>query len=281
MRVAVVGTGIMGAGMARSLRREGMDVVAWNRTRSRADPLAEDGIDVADSVETAVTGVDAVLTALYDTDAVLAVAPDVAAALGTDAVWLQTSTLGRAGMRRVADSVAGTALLDVPVLGTKKPAEDGTLVVLLSGPEHLARRVAPVLDAIGSRTVHAGPEVGAASALKLACNAWIGMLTAGTAQSVALAAALGVDPQLFLDAIAGTATDSPYAQLKGAAMLAGEHPTSFSIDGVIKDTDLMIEAAEAVDFPTDLLETVRALFAQASEQGHGEQDMGAVRAAFP
>lgn len=280
MRVAVLGTGNMGAGMAHSLRRAGMDVVVWNRTRSRAEALAADGIDAAESVAAAVTGADAVISVLFDTDAVLSIAADVSAALGVDAVWLQCATVGPAGMRRIADAVPGAPLLDAPVLGTKKPAEDGTLVVLVSGPRHLVQRMAPVLDAIGSRTIDAGTELGAASALKLVCNSWIGILTAGAAQSVALAQALGLDPQLFLDTISGTASDSRYAQLKGAAMIAGDHPTSFAVDGAVKDVELMLEAARDAGFPTDLLSAVHDLFARASAQGHGGADMGAVRYAF-
>lgn len=280
MRVAVIGTGIMGSGMAGSLAREGHDVVVWNRSPGRAAALAGERITAAGSVREAVSGADAVVTILFDTDSVLAVAEEVRDALGPDAVWVQASTLGPDGVRRVAE-VAGPRLLDAPVLGTRKPAEDGALTVLVSGPADLVETASPVLDAIGARTVVAGTEVGQASALKLACNAWIGMLTVGTAQSLALADALGVDPALFLSAIKGGPVDSAYAQVKGAAMLAGSYPTSFAVDGVRKDVQLMIDAAGAVDFPVALLTAVRKQFDQASEQGHGDDDMAAVRASFP
>ncbi|MEP6816910.1 MAG: NAD-binding protein [Marmoricola sp.] len=138
-----------------------------------------------------------------------------------------------------------------------------------------------MFEAIGSRTVVAGEEIGQASALKLACNAWIGLLTAGIAQSLALAEALGVDPALFLEAIKGGAVDAPYAQLKGAAMLAGDYATSFAVDGVRKDTGLMVEAARGAAFPVDLLSAVLTRFDQAAELGHGADDMAAVRSAFP
>jgi 3-hydroxyisobutyrate dehydrogenase len=280
MRIAVLGTGIMGAGMARSLRREGHDVVAWNRTAARAEPLAKDGIEVAESVTEAVTGADAVITMLFDADATLAIADDLQAALGPDAVWIQSGTVGPDGAHRIA-RVGGDRVLDVPVLGTKKPAEEGALVVLASGPQELIDKVRPVLDAIGGRTIVVGPSVGAASALKLACNAWVGLITAGTAQSLAFAQSLGVEPSLFLQAIEGGPVDSAYAQLKGKAMLAGTYDPSFALDGVVKDLSLMVTAADGVDFPAELIETVRAVFERASAQGHGEEDMAAVRFAFP
>src|SRR6478672_9246360 len=102
MRIAVLGTGIMGAGMARSLRRAGHDVVAWNRTAAKAEPLAKDGIEVAESVTEAVTGAGAVITMLFDADATLAIADDLLAALGPDAVWIQSGTVGPDGAHRIA-----------------------------------------------------------------------------------------------------------------------------------------------------------------------------------
>jgi 3-hydroxyisobutyrate dehydrogenase len=279
VRVAVLGTGIMGSGMARSLVRAGHEVSAWNRTPERAAPLAGDGVRVAASVEDAVDGAEVVVTMLFDADATLEVGRDAMAA-APDAVWLQCGTVGVEGTRAVAE-VGGERVLDAPVLGTRAPAEQGTLVVLLSGPPALRDRVAPVLDAIGSRTVVAGDEVGAASALKLACNAWVALLTAGTAQSLALAGALGVDPRLFLEAIDGGPVFAPYAKVKGGAMLEHDWAPSFTVDGVVKDVGLMVEAAGPAGVPTVLLDAVRTLFVTASEAGHGDDDMAAVRAAFP
>ena len=283
MRAAVLGTGIMGAGMARSLAREGHDVVVWNRTADKAVALADetDGVSAAGSVADAVSGADVVITMLYDADSVLAVADELVGALGDDAVWLQTSTVGPDGARRIGET--SDRVVDAPVLGTRKPAEDGQLVVLASGPPDLVAAASPALEAIGTRVVDAGADLGSASALKLACNAWVGLLTAGTAQSLGLARALGVDPALVLDAITGGAVDTPYAHLKGEAMLAGKDvdgPVSFAVDGVRKDTRLMVEAAQAAGFPDDLLRTVLSLFDRASDAGHGDADMAAVRAAF-
>jgi 3-hydroxyisobutyrate dehydrogenase len=280
MRVAVIGTGIMGSGMAGSLAREGHEVVVWNRSADKARALVGGGISAADTVADAVTGADAVVTVLFDTDAVLGVTPEIAGALGPDAVWVQSSTVGPDGARRIAEQ-AGGRILDAPVIGTRKPAADGTLVVLVSGPEALVDRARPVFDAIGSRTVLAGDTVGQASALKLVVNSWIGLLTSGVAQSLAFAESLGLDPSLFLDAIKGAPVDSAYAHAKGGAMLKRDWTTSFAVDGVRKDVGLMIDAARGTDFPTGLLEAVLATFDDAAAQGHGGDDMAAVRTAFP
>ena len=279
--VAVLGTGTMGAGMARSCRREGLTVRAWNRTRSKAEPLADDGVVVCDSAAEAVAGADVVVVMLFDEAAVLDVL-DAAGAAGAGAVWLQSATVGPEGAERI-DAAArerGLAVLDAPVLGTKAPAESGSLVYLLSGDADAVERARPALDAMSSRVVVAGSEPGAASALKLVCNAWVVSLNTAVAQSVALAQGLGLDPQQFLDAIEGGPTDSGYAHVKTAAMVGGDYAPSFALDGVRKDLGLITAAAQGVGADTRVLDAMDALYADASAAGHGEEDMAAVREAF-
>ena len=280
MNIAVLGTGIMGAGMARSMRRAGHEVTAWNRTRAKAEPLATDGIAVADSITQAVSVADVVVTMLFDLDAVLAVTDELLQSLGPDAVWMQSATVGVDGIRRIAERASGAALLDVPVLGTRQPAEQGRLVPIVSGEAALVERVRPVLDAIGARTVVAGERIGDASALKLACNAWVLSITAAAAQSLALAEALGLAPELFLEAIAGGPADSQYAQLKGKTMLAGDFAPAFGLDGGRKDLGLTAEAAAAAGVPEMLLDGVRAAFDAAGAAGHDAEDIAAVYRAF-
>ena len=280
MRVTVLGTGTMGAGMARSLLREGHDVTVWNRTAERAEPLAADGARVATDPGDAVAGAEAVVTILFDTASVLEVMTDVS--LPEGCVWVQAATIGLDGTDQVAALAEerGWLLLDAPVLGTKAPAEQGALVVLAAGDDAALEAARPVTDAIGSRVVRAGDRPGAGARLKLACNAWVASLTAALGQSVALTEALGLDAQLFLDAIEGGAVDAPYAHLKGAAMTSGDWTPSFAVDGVVKDLGLIRDAARGSSVDDRLLTTVLGLFSSASEAGHGEDDMAAVRTVF-
>jgi 3-hydroxyisobutyrate dehydrogenase len=283
MRTAVLGTGIMGAAMARTLAREGHDVAVWNRTPQRAEAVAAAGITAYTDLAEAVSGADVVVTMLFDADSVLEVTADLVDALGTDAVWAQSTTVGPAGMARIAAAAAGVGdrLLDAPVLGTKQPAESGNLVVLLSGPPDARTRAGAVLDAVGARTLVVGDEVGPASALKLVCNSWVASINAATAQALGFAEALGLEPRTFLEAIAGGAADSAYAQLKGGIMAdrSWDDP-SFALDSVRKDVGLMIDAARAAGYPDDLLTALLAVYDRASERGHGGADMAAVRAGF-
>ena len=259
--VAVLGTGTMGAGMVRSLRRAGLPVRAWNRDAAKAEALTGTGAEACGSPAEAVAGADVVLTMLFDADAAIDVVRQAAPGAGTP--WLQCSTVGVEGAERTAAVAAelGLALVDCPVLGTKEPAEKGALVMLASGPEQLREPLAPVLDALGSKTLWLG-EAGAGSRLKMACNAWLFMVTAGAAQSIALARGLGVDPQHFLAAIEGGPLDTPYAHVKGGLMIDGRFPVSFGLPGATKDARLIQEALRSAGvsdrLDTAVLETMEA-----------------------
>lgn len=282
LRVTVLGTGTMGYGFAVSLLRAGISTTVWNRSREKAEPLGELGAKVADSPADAVREADVVVTILFDADAAAAVMGDAIEAMPAGAVWVQSSTVGSEGTARLAAFAEqhGVAFVDAPVLGTRKPALAGKLVVLASGPEELRPRVQPVLDAIGNRTVWVADRPGPASQLKLVTNAWIATLTAGVAQSVALAQVWGLDPQLFLDAIDGGQPDSPYAHVKGAAMLSGDYEPQFELAGLRKDLELVAAEARRAGAPTALVETLEHAYAAAVDEHGTPRDIAAVVEAF-
>jgi 3-hydroxyisobutyrate dehydrogenase len=282
VRVTVLGTGAMGAGVAASLLRGGHDVTVWNRTRDRAEPLAEHGATVADDAAQAVQHAEVVLLTLFDTAAVVDVLEQAAGSAPDDAVWMQSSTVGVAGTETIVQLAAeqGITLVEAMMLGTKAPAEQGKLTMLVAGPDAPVEAIGPVLDAIGAKTVRAGDQVGQGTALKLAANAWIASITAATGQSLAIARALGLDPQLFLQAIEGSASDSAYAHTKGAAMIAGDFPAQFALDGLRKDIGLITDAARDADVTTTVLEALDRVYADASAAGHGSDDIAAVGTAF-
>ena len=282
VRVALLGTGTMGVGMAHSILRAGLPLTVWNRSAGKARPLADDGATVADSAADAVRGATMVVLMLFDADAVLAVLRQVANSLRTDAVVLQTSTIGPDGTARVAAFAREhrITLVDAPVVGTKQPAEDGALTVLVSGAEAAKRTAAPVLDAIGAKTVDLGTEPGSASALKLVANSWIATLTAGAAQAIELTRALGLPPERILQTISGGAADSPYLQAKGNAIIAGSFEPQFALDGLLKDLRLIHDAAAEVGVPTTLIDALLTSFDTASDAGHGGEDIAAVAASF-
>jgi 3-hydroxyisobutyrate dehydrogenase len=280
--VAVLGSGVMGAAIARRLLHEGFPVTVWNRSLEKTRPLADAGAVVAPSVAEAVAAADIVITMLFDGDSV---ADAVGPALGSfrgGAVWVQASTVGVEGARRLAGLArdAGIDFLDAPMLGTRAPAENGQLVVLAAGPSRLAAKVESVFAAIGSRTHWIGDTAGDASKLKLVVNAWVVTVVNGVGQSIALARALGLDPQQFLDVVRGQGVDAPYVQLRGRAMIQKDFTPSFALDGAIKDTQLIAAAAEAAGLELPLLAAVLQQFVAASDQGHGAADAAAVLHAY-
>lgn len=280
LTVSVLGTGIIGAAMARNLARAGHTVRVWNRTRTKAEPLAAEGAYVADTPAEAVTGADIVITILYDGAAALDAMSQAAPGLRPGAAWVQSTTAGvevLAGLAAFAREHQ-LAFVDAPVLGTKQPAEAGQLVVLAAGPQEIRDAVAPVFDAIGSRTVWTGTDgaEGTATRLKLVVNSWVLAVTHGTAEALALADGLGVDPQKFLDAVAGGPLDSGYLRAKSALILNGElQPPSFAVTTAEKDARLIVEAGEQAGVRMDVAAAGAERFRRAAEQGHGGEDMAA------
>jgi 3-hydroxyisobutyrate dehydrogenase len=274
--VALLGTGTMGAGMARNIAAAGLPLRVWNRTAEKARALADVGATVADTATDAVRGADVVLTMLFDADSVEATVTEARDGLSEGTVWLQQSTVGVEGTERLAKLAdeLGLVYVDAPVLGTKKPAEDGALVVLASGPDSARETVQPILDAIGSTTTWLG-EAGQGTRLKLVANSWVLTVIEGIAEALTLATALGVEPQRFLDVVKGGAMDAPYVQLKGRAMLDGEFAPSFGLDGAAKDAGLIVDAARAAGADVAVIEAVQQHFARALAAGHGDKDLSA------
>jgi 3-hydroxyisobutyrate dehydrogenase len=276
LTVAVLGTGVMGGPMARNIARAGLPVRAWNRTTERARDLESDGATVVERPEDAVDGADVALTMLADASATLAVAEAILPALGRDAIWVQAGTIGIDPIERCIEMAQrnGTALLDAPVLGTAKPAQDGTLTVLASGPDDAIDRCEPIFRAIGQRTVRPG-EAGKGTRLKLAVNAWVLALTQGTAEAVALGKGLGVGLDQMLEALDGSPTDSPYFRMKSKLMDEGEYPVSFTLRLAAKDAALMAEAAALAGVDLPMIRTVAQRLAEGVDAGYGDEDMAA------
>lgn len=273
--VAVLGTGAMGAPIARHLANAGHDTHAWNRSPAKSAPLREHGVRVHDDPAAAARGRDVVVTMLADAEAVLDVAGR--AGLADGQLWWQCSTIGLDGNERCVALAqqAGATLVDAPVLGTRKPAEDGKLVVLASGPDDALDALAPLFDAIGPKTVRAG-RVGAGQRLKLASNSWVLAVTQAPAETVALAEGLGVQLGQILEAIDGGSLDLPYFRMKSKLMEDGEFPPSFALTLAAKDARLVNEAASSHDVDAPLARVIAERFAQADAAGYGEEDMAAV-----
>ena len=278
--IAVLGTGIMGAGMARNLLAAGHEVRVWNRSRDKAEPLAADGATLAGTPAEAVAGADVVLTMLYDGPAVREVMQQAAAGLRPGALWVQSTTVSLDDVGTLAGFAAGHGLVffDAPVLGTRQPAEAGQLTVLAAGPAGHRDAVAPVFDAVGARTVWTGEDGGAGTStrLKLVANSWVLAVTHGGAEALALAKGLGVDPESFFALISGGPLDMGYLRAKAGLILDDRlSPASFAVVTAEKDARLIVDAGNQHGVRMDVAAAGAERFRRAAEQGHGDEDMAA------
>jgi len=273
IQVAVLGAGsTMGLPMARNIARSGTAVRGWNRTTEKAKPLEDDGAKLFDAPRDAADGANVILTMLADADAVIDAVEHALENAAEDVIWLQMSTIGEAGTDRCIELAQerSLTLFDAPVLGTKQPAEEGKLVILASGPDQAQARAAPIFDAIGHKTIWVGPA-GAGTRLKMVANSWVLTVTEGTAETIALAEGLGLDPQLFLDAIAGGTLDLPYLRIKAKAIMERAFDPSFRLTLAAKDARLIEESAHRHEIDVPLFSTIRRRLAEGAKE-HGNKD---------
>ncbi|MFF2374979.1 NAD(P)-dependent oxidoreductase [Streptomyces xiamenensis] len=276
LRVAVLGTGTLGAPIAMNAHAAGCSVSVWNRTPERAKHLGEHGIRLCASAAEAVADADVVVSVLSDGPAVDTVVQGVLAAMRPGAVWVQSSTVGVTDTDRYAE-LAGTArvaFVDSPLLGTRTPAENGQLVLLASGPDDALDTCGPLFQAIGKKTLRVGPA-GAGTRLKLVVNTWLLSLVEVLAESVAFAKAMGFDPEEFFSTIEQGGVSLPYVRLKGGAMQREEFPPDFTLRLAHKDMRLVLDAAAEASLPVPIVDTVVGQFERAIGLGHGEADYAA------
>ncbi|MGK5684347.1 NAD(P)-dependent oxidoreductase [Actinoplanes sp. URMC 104] len=277
LTVGVLGTGIMGAAMARNLLKAGHSVRVWNRSADKAQPLGADGAEVAATPADAVRDADVVLTMLFDGAAVREVMNDAAPAARDGAIWVQSTTVSLADVDALGELAArhGLVFFDAPVLGTRQPAEAGQLTVLAAGPADGRAEAGRVFEAVGSRTVWLD-RPGEATRLKLVANSWVLALTHAGAETLSLAEALGVDPDRFLELIEGGPLDNAYLRAK-VGLVRGDKlsPAAFAVTTAEKDARLIAEAGRQHGVRLDLVEAGAERFRRAAGQGHGDEDMAA------
>ena len=281
--VAVIGAGIMGSAMTRNLVAAGLSTRVWDRSAAATAALGDAGAVVAPSARAAVQNADVVITMLPTADAVQSVIFDggVDDAFADGSVWAQMGTIGVEATARIRDRLAaghpGVLFVDAPVSGSKGPAEQGTLLILASGPAAAADRVDPVFDVLGRKTVWLG-EVGQGSLMKLIVNAYMSVLIEGVAETMELADRLGVGHQQLAECIAGGPLDAPIADAKLHKMDVGDYAAEFPLEWALKDVDLAIDAAGGQAPP--LLAALSAQWHEAVAAGHGRQDISAARLAL-
>jgi 3-hydroxyisobutyrate dehydrogenase len=280
-KVAFLGLGIMGRPMAGHLASAGFDLTVWNRTASRAEEFAaEHGVRAAATPAEAAAGADAAITMVPDTpevEAVLLGEDGVAEGLGLGALAIDMSTIAPSASRSIAERLAEREIsfLDAPVTGSRPKAEDGTLTIMVGGPEEDFARARPLFEAMGEKIVHVGPH-GHGELAKVINNTLAAINAAALGEALTMARAAGLDTGALLEVVKAGSGASAMVELKAEPMLEHDFEPLFKLEHMLKDVRHCIAEARALGVELRLAEVAEKLYSEAGEQGLGAQDFAAV-----
>ena len=277
MKVGFIGLGSMGTPMARNLLRAGHEVIAYNRTRRKAEELAGDGVRAASSAAEAARA-EVVITMLADDVALESVVfgdDGVLQALPRGGVHVSMSTISAALAKRMeaAHRERGQELLSAPVLGRPEAAAAAKLFMVAAGPAAALERCRPLFEAMGQKTFMVGEQPAMANVIKLAANFMLAATIETLGESFALVRKHGIAAQTFLEVITNSLFAAPVYKGYGGLIAEEKYePAGFRLALGMKDVRLALAAAESARVPMPVASLVRDKFLAALAQGKGEKD---------
>ena len=281
MDIAWIGTGIMGAPMARRLIAAGHRVRVFNRSAEKARALAADGVIVAADPAQAATGATIVFIMVPDTPDVEAVVAKIEPGLASGQTVIDMSTIAPAAERAISTRLRprGVDYIDAPVSGGDVGARDGTLTIMAGGDAAAFARVRPVLEHLGHRVTLMGPS-GAGQMTKLCNQVAVAVTLEAAAEALCLARAGGLDPERVLEAIGAGAAASWQLKALGPKIIARDWTPGFFIKLVRKDLRLVAEAARDAGIALPGLRLAASMFNTAAAMGHDRDGTQAIAAAL-
>ena len=279
-RVALLGLGTMGAGMAANWLAKGFEVSVWNRTPAKAQALAGKGASVAATPREAAAGADFVFAMVADDAASRSVwlgADGALAGAKAGAVMVESSTLTPEWVRELGRhaQAKGFGFLDAPVGGSRQAAASGELRFFVGGEPQTYEAARPALAAVGSKMDLLGP-VGAGATWKLINNQLAATQVAALAEALDVARKAGFKNEQISDLILGGAPASPIVKLKLPRMLAHDfEPADFALHLMLKDARYATALAQSLGAPADMISGAVKAFARAEAKGLGDKDMAA------
>lgn len=279
-RVAFLGLGIMGSGMARRLLGAGARLAVYNRSAERARSLAAEGATVASTPREAVAGAEIVFSMVADDAASHAVWEGGEGALagvrpGTVLVESSTVTVGRIGDLAESATRIGCELVDAPVTGSKLQAAGGELTFLVGGSDAALARIRPVLEVMGRTIVHLGPT-GSGALVKLINNFLAGVQATSLAEAIAIIERSPLDRSLALAAIVNGSPGSPVMKTLASRITAEDYSPNFYLHLLAKDVGYAIAEGERRDVPMATARAALDVLRGSIQHGDGEKDMAAV-----
>lgn len=285
MKIAFIGLGNMGAGMAANLVEAGHDVRAFDLSAAALEEAGRNGCATSDSAQQACAGAEAVVTMLPNGQIVHAVYHDaVIGQAAAGAILLDCSTIDVATARAViqAANEAGHDMVDAPVSGGIAAAKAGTLTFMAGGTPTAFQRAEPILAAMGKAVIHAG-DAGNGQAAKICNNMLLGIHMIGTAEAFAMAGRLGLDPQTFYD-IASVSSGQCWSMTKYCPVpgVGPDSPADNDFKGgfatalMLKDLRLAMAAAGSVGVDAALGKHAQEIFARHMDAGFGDADFSSI-----
>jgi 3-hydroxyisobutyrate dehydrogenase-like beta-hydroxyacid dehydrogenase len=269
MQIAWIGTGIMGAPMARRLLKAGHQLRVFNRSPEKARPLAAEGAAMAPEAAAAAEGADTIFIMVPDTPDVQNVIGSIEPSLTRGQLVLDMSTIAPEAERRIAEKLAALGLdyLDAPVSGGESGAIEGTLTIMVGGAEAPFNRAYPLLQMLGKRITYMGAS-GAGQMTKLANQIAVALSLEAAAEALLFAAKGGLDPAKVLDAIGAGAAASWQLSNLGPKIIAQDYRPGFFVKLIRKDLRLVAEAANQNGIALPGLKMMTSMFNTAAALGH-------------
>ncbi len=280
-QVALLGLGVMGAGMARNLLEGRFPLTVWNRTLSKAKAVEALGATLAPSPRAAAEGAEVVIAMVGDDAASREVwlgEEGALAGVRKGAILVECSTLSLGWVRELAGHARarGAVLLDAPVTGSKDAAEEGKLGLLVGGDAEALDRVRPVLQAVSAKIIHFG-DTGAGAIMKLVNNLMGAVQTVALAEGLALAEKAGLDMAKVVPLIINGGPGSPIVKGKAARMVARDYgDTQFALRWMHKDAGYALRLADEFGVPMPTVAVAREVYRVAKNLGLDEADFSAV-----
>ena len=268
--------------MAANLLRTGVPLTVWNRTPAKMKPLLELGARAGKGPAQVAAEAEIIITMVsrpVDVEEVVLGPDGVLDGLKPQAVLIDMSTVSPMTSRKLAAGVTTkqAEFLDAPVVGSRGPATEGALVILVGGLPSTLERCRLILSAMGRTIIHAG-DVGMGSALKLATNLMLAHLTAGFAEGLLLVQRAGLHPRKYLEVLEASTFRSPWYQTKGVGMLKRNFDAHFALKHMRKDLGLMTELAREVAVAMPITTAIEQLFARSEASGKSDLDYSAILA---
>jgi 3-hydroxyisobutyrate dehydrogenase-like beta-hydroxyacid dehydrogenase len=279
-KVGFMGLGIMGAPMAANLLKAGYPVMVYNRSPEKADPLVKQGAGLASSPKVLAQAAEVVIAMVTGPEALsdLLWGPEGAGgAFNHGKVFINMSSVAPRYTRQLAQELepSGVSFIDAPVSGTKKPAEEGTLVILAGGPEDKVKELEPLLLAMGKKVVYCGP-VGQGSMMKMFINLLLGVMMEGFAEALNFGRLGGLGLDAMLDTVYSGAMNAPMFQVKAANLRDKNHPAAFPLKHLAKDAKFVVDTAFELGAPVPAGQMLLHLYRTGVAQGWGDEDISAI-----